>query len=194
VPLVSSKLQVAAVTGTNGSVKVSFNGQWTSEPAIEDFKITQTVDGGTETQVIPTSISLDAASNSVSLVVPSIDQGTIIFNVSYKGAAAVSAPSFTISPTGGGSGSSRKSSSSNGQAIHSAIAVFDGLLLTKVDAVVDAQITKVEIWNGSLKLVDAIPANGSISVSMVGAKANQTLNLQTFIGVVAGQSITINVQ
>lgn len=164
---------------------------------LADFKVTQSVNGETETIVTPTSLSVDASAKTVKLVVPTVSQGSVVFSVSYQGLAAAAAPAFTIAAGGGGSGSgssSSQSSSNNVLWISNTSAIFDGLLLTKIEAAVNTQVTKVEIMKNTVKLNDAIPVNGSISVNLIGAQSGDTLTLTAYNGSILLKSFYVNVQ
>ncbi|MEK3721317.1 S-layer homology domain-containing protein [Paenibacillus sp. FSL H8-0034] len=188
------KLNISTVNGENGLITVLFNQAWTTEPTLADFKVTQSVNGETETIVTPTSLSVDASAKTVKLVVPTVSQGSVVFSVSYQGLAAA-APAFTIAAGGGGSGSgSSQSSSNNVLWISNTSAIFDGLLLTKIEAAVNTQVTKVEIMKGTVKLNDAIPVNGSISVSLIGAQSGETLTLTAYNGSTLLKSFYVSVQ
>lgn len=188
------KLNISTVNGENGLITVLFNQAWTTEPTLADFKVTQSVNGETETIVTPTSLSVDASAKTVKLVVPTVSQGSVVFSVSYQGLAAA-APAFTIAAGGGGSGSgSSQSSSNNVLWISNTSAIFDGLLLTKIEGAVNTQVTKVEIMKGTVKLNDAIPVNGSISVSLIGAQSGETLTLTAYNGSTLLKSFYVSVQ
>lgn len=191
------KFNISNVNGANGLVTVIFNQAWTTEPTLADFKVTQSVNGETETIVTPTSLSVDASAKTVKLVVPTVSQGSVVFSVSYQGLAAAAAPAFTIAAGGGGSGSgssSSQSSSNNVLWISNTSAIFDGLLLTKIEAAVNTQVTKVEIMKNIVKLNDAIPVNGSISVNLIGAQSGDTLTLTAYNGSILLKSFYVNVQ
>lgn len=187
------KLNISTVNGENGLITVLFNQAWTTEPTLADFKVTQSVNGETETIVTPTSLSVDAPAKTVKLVVPTVSQGSVVFSVSYQGLAAVAAPPYTIAAGGGGSGSSQ-SSSNNVLWISNTSAIFDGLLLTKIEAAVNTQVTKVEIMKSTVKLNDAIPVNGSISVNLIGAQSGDTLTLTAYNGSTLLKSFYVSVQ
>ncbi|MCU6791156.1 S-layer homology domain-containing protein [Paenibacillus sp. WQ 127069] len=191
------KFNISNVNGANGLVTVIFNQAWTTEPTLADFKVTQSVNGETETIVTPTSLSVDASAKTVKLVVPTVSQGSVVFSVSYQGLSAAAAPAFTIAAGGGGSGSgssSSQSSSNNVLWISNTSAIFDGLLLTKIEAAVNTQVTKVEIMKNTVKLNDAIPVNGSISVNLIGAQIGDTLTLNAYNGSILLKSFYVTVQ
>ncbi|MDR3584733.1 MAG: hypothetical protein P4L59_05340, partial [Desulfosporosinus sp.] len=90
-------LAVSSVSAINGTVTVTMNSAPATAPVLADFAVTNA-----GVAVVPTAIV--TTGTVVTLTVPAIaataaDQ-SVVYSVSYKGATAVAAPAFTVTPAG----------------------------------------------------------------------------------------------
>jgi Bacterial Ig-like domain (group 4)./Clostridial hydrophobic W. len=91
---------LSSVSAVNGTVTANFATALTAAPAVADFAVTQSINGAAATTVTPTGVTLDSTGKIVTLTVPQVvvaaASQSVVFSVSYKGGAALSAPAFTV--------------------------------------------------------------------------------------------------
>jgi streptogramin lyase len=94
----SSSNTISSVSAGNGAVTVNLGSAPTGTPAISDFTVTQSINGGTATAITPTAIRTSGA--TVTLTVPQVSQTSaaqsVVDTVSYDSGAAVTGISFTV--------------------------------------------------------------------------------------------------
>ncbi|PLS17832.1 hypothetical protein CVD28_09025 [Bacillus sp. M6-12] len=84
--------KVVAVTAVNGTVTATFNKAPETAPVAADFKVSQTINGGTQTTVTPTSFTWDVANKKATFAVPQVASTnaaqTVAYSVAFKDTAA----------------------------------------------------------------------------------------------------------
>ncbi|MDL0421406.1 S-layer homology domain-containing protein [Caldibacillus thermoamylovorans] len=91
--------KVESVSAINGKLTVKFNKAPEAVPTVNDFKVTQNINGTTKA-INPSSVAWDASTKTATLVVPVVNATEVDQNVSYvvgyKETATVSSNSFTV--------------------------------------------------------------------------------------------------
>ncbi|RAV17887.1 hypothetical protein DQG23_26120 [Paenibacillus contaminans] len=93
---------IVSVSADTGTVNAKFNKQPPGgKPKASDFTIQRQVNGGAAEVIIPTSYTWGPSAKIATFAVPSLASGSlgleVVYSVSFKGAAFVSAPAFAIS-------------------------------------------------------------------------------------------------
>ncbi|CAA7599601.1 Putative cell wall binding repeat 2 [Acididesulfobacillus acetoxydans] len=89
---------VIAVNAVNGRISVTMSRAPASTPDVTDFKLEETVNGGTAAVVVPQTVAVDGT--TVTLTVPQVQPAaqvqTVVYTVAYKDSQPLSSPSFTV--------------------------------------------------------------------------------------------------
>lgn len=89
-----TQLGISSASAINGTITAVFNGTPATTPTAADFAVTCSINGGTATTVAPTVV-YNATAKTATLTVPTIAQTSaaqsVVYSISYKGQAAVTA-------------------------------------------------------------------------------------------------------
>lgn len=96
----SASAVIAAVYAVNGSISVTFDKVPNAVPAIGDFAVQQLIDNGPPASAAPTHLAWDENTKTAVLTVPVVHASesgqSVVYRVSYKGAASVDAAAFVV--------------------------------------------------------------------------------------------------